>query len=221
MRQVIFFTMFCWLNLANAQAPEAFNYQTVVRDAAGVIIPDTPVSFKFSIREGSITGTVIYIETQATSTNQFGLATAQIGNGIALQGIFSAINWGTGNKYLQIQLSVAGSAYNNMGASQLLSVPYALYAKNGGGAVGATGAIGSTGSTGVTGPTGSTGPTGVSGSQGITGPTGATGSTGVTGSGGGVTGPTGAIGNTGATGPTGFTEGLVLQGQRETPGHKD
>jgi hypothetical protein len=110
-----------------------------------------------------------------------------------------------------------------MGTTQLLSVPFALYAANAGtsgttGATGPTGANGANGATGATGPTGvgttgATGPTGANGPTGTgagpTGPTGPTGSVGPTGSGvgpTGATGPTGlagAIGATGAVGPTG------------------
>ncbi len=76
-----------------------------------------------------------------------------------------------------------------MGATELLSVPYALYAANGG--------VG-----GTTGATGQTGPTGTNGAQGEPGPTGATGGSG---SGGGPTGPPGSTGPTGVIGPVGIT----------------
>jgi hypothetical protein len=104
-----------------------------------------------------------------------------------------------------------------MGTTQLLSVPFALYAANAGtsgttGATGPTGANGANGATGATGPTGvgttgATGPTGANGPTGTgagpTGPTGPTGSVGPTGSGVGPTGPTGPTGLAGAIGATG------------------
>ena len=131
-------------------------------------------------------------------TNQFGLANAAIG-AVNITGL-SSVNWGTGGKYLEVELDPAGgSNYTNMGNSQLLSVPYAFFAANSAaGATGATGQQGVTGATGNTGATGDTGPTGA----GVAGPTGPTGATGP---GGGATGATGATGSTGATGATGIT----------------
>jgi len=206
--------------------PQKLNYQSVVRDASGTpLTTGTPVSLRFSIHDLTIGGTVVFTETQNTTTNQFGLVNLQIGSVSSL----TSVTWGSGDKYLQVELQVNGvGAYTSMGTSQLLSVPYALYAGNGGG--GATGATGPTGvgTAGVTGPTGPTGTNGVTGTgvagatgptgtgvAGATGPTGPTGSTGVTGSGGGSTGPTGptgltgnngatGTGTTGATGPTGI-----------------
>ncbi len=201
----------------NAQLPpQMFNYQAIARDNAGNPLDSTAVSFKFIIHDLTGTGTPLYTETQATTTNHFGLATAQIGDGIPSQGAFSTINWGGGPKYLEVDLSVNGSSYNPMGTSQLISVPYALYAQTsgngGGGATGPTGANGVTGQNGNTGPTGPTGATGsgggASGPSGPTGPSGTIGQTGPTGAGSiGPTGPTGPSstvpGPTGPTGPTG------------------
>ena len=126
---------------------------------------------------------------------------------------FSAISWSTGLFFIEtaIDLNGTGSNHQFMTCSQLLSVPFALYAESSGnsspGPTGPTGQIGSTGDTGDMGSTGSTGVTGDVGSTGATGltgdigPTGATGNTGLTGS----IGVTGATGEIGATGPTGAT----------------
>ena len=72
-----------------------------------------------------------------------------------------------------------GNTFTDLGTSQFISVPYALYAQqSGSGAIGPTGSAGATGDTGVTGATGPTGQNGISGPTG----TGATGATGPTGS---------------------------------------
>ncbi len=66
-----------------------------------------------------------------TTTNQLGLFSLAVGGGTVLSGTFANINWGTGDKYLQVEMDPAGgTAYTNMGTSQLLSVPYALFAKS-------------------------------------------------------------------------------------------
>lgn len=168
------------MNMA-AQAPQKVNYQSVVRDALGDIQPNMPVSFKFSIRDQTANGAILYQETQATTTNVLGIATLLIGNGIPQQGNFSSINWANGSKFLQVELALAGGGYTDMGTTQLVSVPYALYAETagngGGGATGATGATGPTGPAGLNGNTGATGATGPTGNiagvaWGVTGNTG-------------------------------------------------
>ncbi|WAC02029.1 hypothetical protein N7U66_19830 [Lacinutrix neustonica] len=53
-------------------------------------------------------------------------------------GTFSTIDWSTGLYFIQTEVDpTGGTAYTITGASQLLSVPYALYAKNSGGVAGA------------------------------------------------------------------------------------
>jgi len=117
---------------ARAQAPERFSYQGVARDASGNILTNATVGLRLTIRAGSATGTSVYQETHATSTNALGLISVEVGGGSGGSG-FSSINWGSGSYYLQAELDPAGgTAYQNMGASQLLSVPYALYAASGG-----------------------------------------------------------------------------------------
>ncbi len=54
-----------------AQAPQAFKYQAVVRDNTGEVMANKSVSFRISIHEGSATGTIVYQETDTTTTNQF------------------------------------------------------------------------------------------------------------------------------------------------------
>ncbi|OQX78571.1 MAG: hypothetical protein B6D61_05175, partial [Bacteroidetes bacterium 4484_249] len=118
---------------AIAQPPQAFKYQTVVRDGAGDIIQNQTVSLRMSIRWGSAYGPIAYRETHSTTTNEFGLVSVEIGNGTPDIGVFSNINWENSDYYLQTELDPAGgSSYISMGTSQLLSVPYALHAETSG-----------------------------------------------------------------------------------------
>ena len=230
-----------------AQAPQSFKYQSIIRNAAGNPLATASVTVRATIHDGSASGTTVYQETHATTTNQFGLINLSIGSGTVVSGNFSTINWGAGSKWIEIEADF-GAGYLSMGTSQLLSVPYALYAGNGGvnGMTGPTGPMGMTGSTGpqgmtgpsgaasnVAGPTGPTGPSGgPQGSTGATGPTGPAGVMGTTGaqgmSGGlgatgstgttGSTGPTGAIGTTGAIGASGATGVTGAKGATGTTG---
>jgi|GEM_PF-791430 len=207
---ILFFLAFL---IANAQAPQSFNYQAVARDASGNIIANQILAIRISILQGSSSGTLVYQESHNPITNQFGLFSIFVGQGIITSGTFSSIIWSSGNYWLQVELDpTGGNSYVVMGSTQLLSVPYALYAETSGttGVTGPTGPTGSIGDTGLTGPrgaTGDTGPQGIQGNTGLTGATGPTGNTGLTGST-GETGPQGIQGNIGLTGSTGPT-GLI------------
>lgn len=212
MKKILFTLTICssFILAVIAQAPALMNYQAVVRNASGNAVASTAVAMRFTIHDGSSTGTTVYQETTTKTTNQFGLVTHQVGGGTVVAGTVAGIAWGSGAKYLEVEVDVAGGTnYVSMGNSQLVSVPYALYAANG--PAGATGATGATGLTGATGATGNTGATGA----GIAGPTGNTGATGATGPGGGVTGPTGP---TGATGPAGSGSGSGVGFRVSYPG---
>jgi len=192
------------LSFAKAQTPQAIPYQAVARNSSGNLLSNQGIALRFSIHDGSATGTVVYNETQTATTNSLGLFKVNIGAGAVVSGTFSGINWSTGNKFLQIELDPAGgSNYTNMGTSEMQSVPFALYALNSGnnqGATGPTGNVGATGPTGNAGTNGAAGATGPTGSAGLNGTNGTNGATGAT----GPTGNAGTNGAAGATGPTGF-----------------
>jgi hypothetical protein len=112
-----------------AQAPQKMNYQSVIRKADGTLVANTLVSIKTSILLGSATGTASYAETQTITTNSNGLATIEIGGGAATTGTFASIDWGAGSHFIKTEIDpTGGSNYTISGTSQLLSVPYALYA---------------------------------------------------------------------------------------------
>ncbi|MGB0522338.1 MAG: hypothetical protein ACPGJS_05230 [Flammeovirgaceae bacterium] len=114
------------------QAPQKFNYQAVARDASGELIANQAISLQISIVSGSANGTIEYTETHQVTTNTYGLFTLEIGTGSATSGTFSEIDWSEGSMFLQVELDATGGTnYVMMGTSQLLSVPYALYAGNG------------------------------------------------------------------------------------------
>ncbi|RYU96391.1 collagen-like protein, partial [Emticicia agri] len=224
MKKNILLLLFIIPLMLHAQAPPGIPYQAIARNGSGNVLVNQNISVRFSILTGGINGTIVYAETHTTTTNNLGLFTLTVGNGTAQTGTFGAINWSNGSKFLQVEIDpAAGNSYINLGASQMMSVPYALYAATSGtpgatgpqGPVGATGATGATGTQGSIGPTGATGPqgpqgiAGPTGATGVTGPTGVTGATGPQGSQGiagpqGVAGPTGATGANGATGPQGI-----------------
>jgi hypothetical protein len=104
--------------------PSGIAYQAVARDSTGQPIGNSAIGVRFSIRDSSLSGTVVYSETHNLTTNALGLFTATIGNGTAQSGTYAGINWMGPVKLLQVEVN-AGSGYQLIGGQQLLSVPYA------------------------------------------------------------------------------------------------
>jgi trimeric autotransporter adhesin len=198
-----------------AQAPQQFNYQAIARNSVGQAIANANIKARISILDGSATAAAVYSETRNVTTNQLGLFTIAIGSSGAASttGVFTSIDWSTGKKFIKVEVDPLGG--NNLvalGSTELLSVPYALYAVNGKiGPAGAQGLQGNTGAMGATGAQGIQGLTGATGAQGSIGLTGATGATGVQGIQ-GLTGATGAQGPIGLTGATGAIGAQGIQG---------
>ena len=119
------------LTQLQAQAPQGFNYQAQVRNSAGDLIVNTNVYFKFNIMQGSQTSLPVFTEIHYAPTDDLGQISLVIGQGTATDGMFSELDWSLGSYYLGIELDT-GSGYVAMGTTQLLSVPYALYAENSG-----------------------------------------------------------------------------------------
>ncbi len=114
-----------------AQSPEGINYQAVVRDALGATITNSPVGLKLSLLQTSSTGTVVYEESFSTFSNDFGLVNVVFGEGTVISGSFANVDWSMGPYFIEVAADVAGGTnYSVLGTQQLMSVPYALYAKS-------------------------------------------------------------------------------------------
>jgi len=121
------------LTQLQAQAPQGFNYQATVRNTTGELIVNSNVYFKFNVIQGAQAADPIFTETHEILTDDLGQVNLIIGQGTANIGVFSELDWSLGSYYLGIQLSIDGpNDYVAMGTTQLLSVPYALYAANSG-----------------------------------------------------------------------------------------
>lgn len=122
------------LFLGHAQAPEKMSYQAIMRNGSGQLLINQSIAIKVSVLQGSPAGTLVYSERLTGNTNANGLISMEIGTGTVLSGTFSTIDWPTGNYYLKTETDPAGGTnYTIAGTSQLLSVPYAMYAKSAGG----------------------------------------------------------------------------------------
>ena len=191
-------------NFVMAQAPNKMSYQAVIRDNSNALVTNQIVGMQISILQGAAGGTAVYAETQTPTSNANGLVSIEIGGGTVVSGNFSTIDWANGPYFIKTETDPAGGTnYTITGTSQLLSVPYAMYAANSGSSIpgpqgpqgpagndGAPGSQGSIGLTGTQGPAGNDGAAGPQGPQGLTGLAGSQGPQGLI----GATGPQGAAG---------------------------
>ena len=116
-----------------AQAPEKMSYQAVIRNSSNALVASSKVGMKISFLQKTDTGTVVYVETQTPTTNVSGLVSIEIGSGAEVSGNFTNINWANGPYFIKTETDPSGgTSYTITGTSQLLSVPYALYAKTAG-----------------------------------------------------------------------------------------
>ncbi len=188
-----------------AQAPQRFSYQAVVRGLNSELIANKQVSVRISLLQGSETGNSVYVETHNPITNTNGLLSIIIGGGKIVSGNFSSIDWSNGSYFVKSEIDLnGGSNYSISSSSQLLSVPFALYA--------AKGPVGPKGDKGDIGPQGINGKEGVQGPKGDKGDVGPQGFPGVNGKDGtqGPKGDTGPIGPKGDKGDEGsFPHGIV------------
>ena len=194
---------------ASGQAPQAINYQGILRNASGQAIPNKQVTIRVSVSTNSVVdNSSVYSEEISAKTNEFGIYNVAIGKGKATKGTFASIAWGANKYWVLIELDEnLSNKFEFAGSMELASVPYALYAEKAksldnpiAGPAGPQGPQGLQGIKGDKGDTGATGPTGAQGLQGIKGDKGDTGTQGPI----GLTGPAGATGANGAQGLQGL-----------------
>ena len=155
-------------SILNAQSPQKISFQAVIRNASNTVISLRPIGIKISLLQGSALGKLVYAETQTVTTNFNGLISIQIGTGNVVYGSFSAIDWAIGPYFIKTETDPnGGNDYTIIGTSELLSVPYALFALNSNTTHGLIGATGLTGETGAKGLDGINGVDGIDGINGI------------------------------------------------------
>ena len=131
MKKIVLLVIFVTIPLAiiYGQSPQSFNYQAVARDAMNQPIKSQAIGIRFSVLEGSATGTAMYVESHTPTTSELGIFSVRVGEGTVISGTFSSLDWGANSYWLQVEMDAAGGTnYLLMGANQLVSVPYALHA---------------------------------------------------------------------------------------------
>lgn len=243
MKHLFFSIFFLFISLSLwAQAPTQFNFQAVARDADGQVYANTNMAVRISLVRNGASGLIDYSERHLVATSSLGVFDLVVGNGSILSGNMNTVDWANNAYYLKIDIDASGGMdYISLGASQLLSVPYAIYAGESGNSsstnqtlsydtntqmlsisdgnsvlipAGEQGPQGEQGEQGIAGPQGETGPQGEQGLQGIAGPQGEQGAQGEQ----GIQGPQGLQGEQGMAGPQGETGPQGEQGLQGIPG---
>ena len=86
MRILLLSALLLVAHVSAAQSPQKFTYQSVIRDASENLVQNSNVGIQITIRQNSSSGTIVYQEQHAATTNQNGLATLEIGTGTVLNG---------------------------------------------------------------------------------------------------------------------------------------
>ena len=122
----------CFLQ-AQDKMPQAISYQAIARDAQGKVVSEKTIGVKVEILKGSADGSVVFSETHTPTSSKTGTVNLLIGQGIAGSGTFASIDWGSDTYFLQLSMDLAGgSNYVKVSTTQMLPVPYALYAAKAG-----------------------------------------------------------------------------------------
>jgi uncharacterized protein (TIGR02145 family) len=126
---IAFSAFFFLFSFVSAQTPQSISYQAAVRNVDGSVLSNTSLVITFKIHDVTTNGNVVFEETHATTSNARGLINLNVGEGSAVSGTFSSINWGSVAKFLHVLMN-AGNGYVDLGTQQMMSVPYALYAED-------------------------------------------------------------------------------------------
>ena len=112
-----------------AQPPQLIPYQAIARDNVGNPVLNQNIGLRFSIHDQTISGALVWQESQTVVSNNLGIIVTALGGTVQL----TSVDWGSGGKFLQVEMDITGgSNYLDMGTQQMMSVPYALYAETAG-----------------------------------------------------------------------------------------
>ena len=98
----------CFVIVAFAQAPQGFNYQAVARNSSGIALVSQPIGLQISLLQGTASGTIVYTETHAVTSNNLGLVNLVVGNGTVVTGTFTTINWAAGPYFIEVSMDITG-----------------------------------------------------------------------------------------------------------------
>ena len=128
----VFFTLLSFISTSGfAQFPDLISYQTIIRNSNNELVANTSIGVLISILSGSEANVLWYQEEHTVKTNINGLAYIIIGKGSIHNGTMSGIDWSKGPFYIKSETDPqGGNNYTLVVVSQMLSVPYAIFAKS-------------------------------------------------------------------------------------------
>ena len=132
-KYIIALCIFSICSLLQAQTPQLISYQAVARDLTGKVLSEKPISVQVEILQGSNQGTAVYTETHELTTTKTGTINLLIGGGNAQVGTFAEIDWSKAPYFLRLGMKQEKETeYKEVSNTQMVSVPYALYAEKAG-----------------------------------------------------------------------------------------
>ena len=108
-------------------AQQGINYKALIKDGGGNVIANQSVTVQFQVLQGA--GMLnVYQETHTPNTDENGFVIINIGEGSIDSGVYTDIDWGSDDHFLNVQIDTGGGL-TDMGCTQFMAVPYALSAK--------------------------------------------------------------------------------------------
>lgn len=109
--------------------PQGMKYQAAARDAQGNIVANKAISLKINLLASDINGAAVYSEIHNVRTNEMGLFSLVIGEGIQKTGSLADVPWASQEIWLEIGIDEkSGDNFKVISTSRLMSVPYAFHA---------------------------------------------------------------------------------------------
>ncbi|MCX7550974.1 tail fiber domain-containing protein [Xanthomarina sp. F2636L] len=122
MKKLLFLLTFCMTLISNAQ--QGINYKAIIKDGSGNVVTNTLVVVQFSILQSAVQ-TNIYTEIHTPTTDGNGFIIVNIGEGTPISGVYTTIDWGIDEHYLNVKINTGGGLID-MGTIAFKAVPYAL-----------------------------------------------------------------------------------------------
>ena len=140
--KILFFfvLLFSFENLIAQTQPNGILFQAVARDGSGNAAATRTIYAKVEIHQSTINGESVYTETHQVVSNDDGIFTLIVGNGVRTAGVtnFTNLNWRYDIYFINLKIAIAPSLptpgwdlakeYVDMGTSQIWAVPYAFTA---------------------------------------------------------------------------------------------
>lgn len=132
MKNAIYILLFLCFSIANAQVPNMFSYRSVVTNSDNMPIQNEEVIVQIKIQDSETeSAKTFYYEIHNLTTNKNGAFSLQIGKGKP-QGDFKNlddVDWAEGDRFINVIVLNSKNEMVSKGTTQLMSVPYALLAR--------------------------------------------------------------------------------------------